>query len=70
MSPGTQVSLEPEKGKDTQSISARLFSSVKATCCQQAEDWDPAGGGGPLLENSMNRGALWATVHGLAKSRA
>ena len=31
-----------------QSISARLFSSVKATCCQQAEDWDPAGGGGPL----------------------
>ena len=22
------------------------------------------------LENSMNRGALWATVHGLAKSRA
>lgn len=31
-----------------QSISARLFSGVKATCCQQAGDWDPAGEGGPL----------------------
>lgn len=31
-----------------QSIPARLFSGVKATRCQQAGDWDPAGGGGPL----------------------
>ena len=34
----------------------------------------PGGGNGyPLqyswLENSMNRGALWATVHGVAKSQ-
>ena len=34
----------------------------------------PGGGNGNLLqysclENSMDRGALWATVHGVAKSR-
>ena len=36
--------------------------------------WSPGGGhGNPLqyscLENSMNRGAWWATVHGVAKGR-
>ena len=27
------------------------------------------GNGNPLLENSMDRGAWWATVHGVAKSQ-
>ena len=27
------------------------------------------GNGNPLLENSMDRGAWWATVHGVVKSR-
>ena len=31
----------------------------------------PGGGhGNPLLENSMDRGAWWATVHGVVKSQA
>ena len=36
-------------------------------------DWEEGGNGNPLqypcLENPMDRGAWWATVHGVAKSR-
>ena len=48
------------------------LSAVRGTRVQSLSQEELLGHGNPLqysfLENSMDRGAWWATVHGVAKS--
>ena len=52
-----------------------MVSAVKVLMMQETQVQSPGeGNGNPLeysgLENSMDRGAWWATVHGVANSRS